>query len=147
MADGRLTLRIPNELAAIRRVAHAVEAFCTDHAIPPSLAMNLNLAVDEIVTNIISHGSKDDGRHDIEVDMRLAAGILAVDVIDDGVAFDPLKMPAPDVHAAIEERPIGGLGIHLIKSLMDSVEYRRDGERNRLSLRKNILPTNRANGK
>jgi anti-sigma regulatory factor (Ser/Thr protein kinase) len=146
MADGRLTLRVPNQLAVIERLANAVDAFCSDHAIPPPLAVNLNLALDEILTNIISYGFKDDGRHDIEVELRLDAGTLAVDVVDDGVAFDPLKMPPPDLDAALEDRPIGGLGIHLVKSLMDSVEYRREGERNRLSLRKNVLPPDPASG-
>lgn len=146
MADGRLTLRVPNELAVIERLADAVDAFCADHAIPPPLAVNLNLVLDEILTNIISYGFKDDERHDIEVDMRLEAGTLAVDVIDDGAAFDPLKMPPPDLHAALEDRPIGGLGIHLVKSLMDSVEYRRDGDRNRLSLRKNVRSPDPAAG-
>lgn len=146
MADGRLTLRVPNELAVIERLADAIDAFCSDHAIPPPLAVNLNLALDEILTNIISYGFKDEERHDIEVDLRLDAGTLAVEVIDDGVAFDPLKMPPPDLDAALEDRPIGGLGIHLVKSLMDSVEYRREGARNRLSLRKNVFPPDPASG-
>lgn len=146
MAGGRLTLRVPNELAVIERLADAVDAFCTDHAVPPPVATNLNLVLDEILTNIISYGFKDDGRHDIEIDLRLDSGTLAVEVIDDGVAFDPLELPPPDLEAALEDRPIGGLGIHLVKSLMDSVEYRREGERNRLSLRKNVLPPDPASG-
>ena len=63
----------------------------------------------------------------------IGGGFLSATVSDDGKPFDPLSLPEPDIHAPIEERKVGGLGIHLLRKLMDTVEYRRTGERNELS--------------
>ena len=65
-------------------------------------------------------------------------GTLSMEIADNGIAFDPLQLPAPDLHAEIDDRPIGGLGIFLVRELMDSVTYRRDGDWNRLMVTKTL---------
>jgi anti-sigma regulatory factor (Ser/Thr protein kinase) len=106
--------------------------------IPEPLVRQLELALDEIVTNIISYAYPDGGAHVIRVDVGVDdSGITAI-VEDDGVPFNPLDREAPDTTAPIEDRGIGGLGIHLVRELMDDVRYDRIGTRNRLTITKAI---------
>ncbi len=74
----------------------------------------------------------------MDVSLALDDGELALCLEDDGPAFDPLAAPMPDLDAPIEDRPIGGLGIHLLREMMDELEYTRLDSRNRLTLRKRI---------
>ena len=135
MSNDSLSMVLDNELAAVPRAAERVEAFCGAREIPGRIARRFNLALDEALTNVISHAFPDGGRHAIEVLIELRDGFLTATVIDDGMPFDPLAQPAPDIHAPLEERKIGGLGIHLLRSLMDAAEYRRADGRNRLTFR------------
>jgi serine/threonine-protein kinase RsbW/sigma-B regulation protein RsbU (phosphoserine phosphatase) len=129
----RLSIVLGNELAEVGRVAERVETFCDERDVPPRVARRFNLALDEVLSNVISHAFPDGRRHEIEVQIDLRDGRLAATVRDDGKPFDPLSLPPPDIHAPIEERKVGGLGIHLMRSLAHSVEYRRAGGRNRLT--------------
>jgi len=129
-----LSFAVVNDLSEIPRVAARVEEFCVARKISGKIIYRFNLSLDEVLTNIISHGLTQ-GRHEIAVSVALQDGNLVADVSDDGPAFDPLSAPAPDVRAPIEERKIGGLGIHLLRTLMDAVEYRRADGRNHLTFR------------
>jgi serine/threonine-protein kinase RsbW len=129
-----LSFAVVNDLSEIPRVAERVEEFCVARKISGKIIYRFNLSLDEVLTNIISHGLTQ-GRHEIAVSVALQDGHLVADVSDDGPAFDPLSAPAPDIRAPIEERKIGGLGIHLLRTLMDAVEYRRADGRNHLTFR------------
>ena len=129
-----LSFAVVNDLSEIPRVAARVEEFCVAREIPGKIIYRFNLSLDEVLTNIISHGLTQ-GRHEIAVSVALQNGNLVAEVSDDGPAFDPLSAPAPDIRAPIEERKIGGLGIHLLRTLMDAVEYRRADGRNLLTFR------------
>jgi len=135
VAADLLELKVANDLAALPRVATDLEAFCGRHGIPYRDVNRFNLAVEEVLTNIISYGFPDGGRHEIDVAIRYRDGALQATVSDDGVAFDPLARPAPDLGAPIERRAIGGLGIHLVRELSEAIDYRRDGGRNVLTFR------------
>lgn len=135
MTDDRLAIELSNDLREVPRVAERVESFCQGHKVPKKAAYRFNLALDEVLTNIITYGFDSGGSHQIEVLVTCRKGELSATVSDDGVAFDPVAQPAPDTHAAVEDRPIGGLGIHLLRKLTDEVTYRRDGNRNYLSFR------------
>ena len=138
MSDERLTVHVWNELPELRRLADIVDAYFAERNLPEPMAFQFNLALDEILTNIISYGYLDQERHLIEIDLRREDGSLWVEIIDDGRPFDPLAAAAPDINASIEQRRIGGLGIHLVKTSMDAVAYRRESDRNHLTLRKTI---------
>ena len=113
-----------------------VESFAARHALSDDLLFAITLALDEVVTNIIRHGYPAGEVHDIVLTMSRDAGGVIVQVEDEGRPFNPLDAPPVDLDAPIEGRPIGGLGIHLIRSLMDAVEYRREDGRNVLVMRK-----------
>jgi serine/threonine-protein kinase RsbW len=136
MAADKSTLTLANSIAEIAVAAEAVEAFCAGHAVPMDAIFKLNVAVEEILTNIVLHGFPDEGRHEILLEMASDSGQIVVEVSDDGMAFNPLEAPEPDLTADLAERKIGGLGIHFVRTMMDCVEYRREDGRNHLTVRK-----------
>ena len=97
--------------------------------------MNLNLSLDELITNTVSYGYRDADEHDIRVTLTERDGALVTVLEDDGIAFDPFtSAPAPDLEADVEERRIGGLGVYFVKTLMDDVAYERIDNCNRITL-------------
>jgi anti-sigma regulatory factor (Ser/Thr protein kinase) len=133
VAEDPLALKVVNELAALPRVAAELEAFCRRHDIPHRDVNRFNLALEEVLTNAISYGFPAGGRHEIDVSVRYRDGALQATVSDDGVPFDPLAQPAPDLGAPAEQRAVGGLGIHLVRELTEAIDYRRTGGRNVLT--------------
>jgi anti-sigma regulatory factor (Ser/Thr protein kinase) len=125
-----LSITIPNQLSEIEKAARLIETFGETHGLPPEIVFNLNLALDEIVTNIISYAYDDDADHRVKVHVALDRDVVSVCVEDDGRAFNPLDAEPPDIRLGIDERPIGGLGVHIVRSLMDALEYRRENGRN-----------------
>ncbi|MGZ3280990.1 MAG: ATP-binding protein [Caulobacteraceae bacterium] len=135
MSGDRLSLQVAGDLQEIPRVAEAVEAFCEGAGASPRAVMHLNLAIEELLTNTISYG----GALEITLDMRLEGETIVAEIADDGAAFDPLtEAPAPDLEASLQDRRIGGLGVHLVKTLMDEASYRRDDGKNRMRLVKRL---------
>ena len=97
--------------------------------------MNLNISLDELITNIVSYGYQDCEEHEIRVTVSDRGGSLMVVLEEDGIAFNPFtSAPEPDLDASIEERRIGGLGVYFVKTLMDEATYERVGNRNRITL-------------
>jgi serine/threonine-protein kinase RsbW len=148
--DGELVLRIPGDLSEIARLPELVDSFGARHGLPVKLLTSLNLVLEELVVNTVSYGYEDPaadpgadaGRDDrsIEIRLRRDDDLITLQIEDDGKAFDPTALDEPDTDAGIEERDAGGLGIHFVRTLMDTVEYRRVGDRNRLTMTKKIEP-------
>ena len=137
MNEETLEILLVNDLKEIARVAEQIDEFCASRAIASEVAYAVNLALDEILTNTISYGYADDEPHQIELIVSLEVEALVIVIGDDSAAFDLSNAPTPDVGASLEERPLGGLGLFLVHQMMDSVEYRREGERNLITLKKN----------
>jgi serine/threonine-protein kinase RsbW len=133
-----LVLNLRNDPAEIARLAPLVAEFCARHALAETTAAQLNLALDEAITNIIAYAYDDAGEHEIAVRISVVAGALTAELIDDGREFDPLLVAPADAAAPLADRPVGGLGIHLVCRLMDDIRYRREGARNHLVLAKRI---------
>jgi serine/threonine-protein kinase RsbW len=134
-----MSVTLVNDQSEVERLSRLVEAFGEAEGLQPESIFSVNLALDEVVTNIIRYAHDDDRReHPIVVRLALEHGVLTAQVEDDGRAFNPLEAAVPDIDASIEERPIGGLGIHLVRSVMSSVEYRREVGRNVLTMKKNL---------
>ena len=133
-----LDLHLANDLAAMAGLAEAVERFGAAHRLPPHILNALQVAVDEVVTNAITHGYAPGARGEIAVRLRRRPDAILLEIEDDGVPFDPLQAPPPNLGLPAEERPIGGLGIHFVRNLMDKVSYARRNGRNLLKLEKNF---------
>jgi anti-sigma regulatory factor (Ser/Thr protein kinase) len=127
-----------NQKSEIQRLSQFVERFGEAHRLSTDETLDINLILDEIVINIIVHGCDDAREHEIQVRLALDADTLTIQVADDGVPFNPVDAPPPDLDLPIEERPIGGLGIHIVRSLVDTIEHRRDDGRNVLTMTKKM---------
>ena len=127
-------IRIANRLDEIGKVADLVDEFGRRHALSERVRHDMSIAVDEIISNIIHHSRGDGAAQGISVSLRLLAGELQAEIVDDGAAFDPLEYQAARPSGTLKERALGGLGLHLVTSLMDSVRYVRLGDGNHLTL-------------
>jgi sigma-B regulation protein RsbU (phosphoserine phosphatase) len=133
-----LEITLANRSEELPRLASEVERFAQNHRIRQADAHALSLALDEVVTNTISYGYGDREAHEILVRVTLANGRLSAEVEDDGRPFNPLTAPPPDLTSTVEERPVGGLGVHLVRSLMEHVDYRRESGKNHLIMSKRL---------
>ena len=116
---------------ALRHIEASLEEFGHLEHCPDDLAFKLHLIIEELALNAMTYG----GAESVQILITTAPDTVTVEISDDGVAFDPLNdAPQPDVKAALEDRTIGGLGIHLVRTLTDDLNYRWDGERNHLTL-------------
>ncbi len=128
---------VPATIDAIEQVAMYLEEFLEKTEVPMMEATRIQLAVEEAVTNVVTHGYDDSGG-DVSIRLESSPAQIAITIIDAGAAFDPTTMPPPDVTADLDHRKIGGLGVHLIRSVMDEVRYARERDQNRLTLIKNF---------
>ena len=131
---------IPNDLAAIAGLVSDIEATLSREEVPDMVGAALGLALDELLTNTVSYGYPDNGWHEILVDLEVTPGCVDLTVRDDGRAFDPLQSPEPDLSGEIEDREVGGLGIHFVRTLADELSYARERGWNVLRLRKRFAP-------
>jgi serine/threonine-protein kinase RsbW len=133
-------LRITNERVELARVKEGVDRFAAAHGVPSTVLADLQVSLDEVLSNIISYGYADAATHEIVIQLRIADGALHAVIEDDGAPFDPLAVPLADVETDLSKRAVGGLGIRFVRALNDEVRYERAGNRNRLSLRRNLAP-------
>ncbi len=126
-----------NDLAELARLAADLESFAEQQELDAGTAHAFNLCLDELFTNIVSYGYEDQRPHEIILELTAMPTEVCAVLRDDARAFDPLtEAPVPDLDAPIEERQVGGLGVHFVKQLMTRVAYRRDGVFNVLELAK-----------
>ena len=130
----RWTRRIPNRMEEVEGALISFEAFLVSGPVAEKTRFNAMLSLEEAVTNVIKYAFADDREHGIEVESRLDPSSIVIEVCDDGREFDPLSAPPPDFDLPFEERPVGGLGIHLLRRLTSRMTYERAGGRNRLTL-------------
>jgi anti-sigma regulatory factor (Ser/Thr protein kinase) len=133
-----LELILLNRPSEIARLQDQLEALARRLGLPPKTLHEVQLAVEEHLTNILNYAFDDQGKHKISVRVQAAATELRVEVEDDGRPFDPLKHPVPDLSQPLNARPIGGLGIHMMRKSMDRIEYRRADGKNILVMIKQI---------
>jgi len=107
---------------------------------PQAAAYLALLALEELVTNCIKYGYDDSAQHVVQVSVQLSESGMIMVVEDDGHPFNPLEQVGPDMTLPLEKRPIGGLGIHMLRKMSDRMEYAREGGRNRVTLHKANQP-------
>lgn len=128
---------LPAGASGLSVLLDTLEEELTTRGVPPATASAVLIAADEVISNALNHGGASPA---VEVAGSVAAGRVAILITDDGVAFDPLAAATPDTSLAIEDRDVGGLGIHLVRKMMDQVAYERRGKHNRLRFSKSFAP-------
>ncbi len=127
-------ITIPNRLEEIDTVNNGFADFAAQVAIDNSVIRKIKMAFDELLNNTISYGYKDDNEHFIEVGVELLEGRLRITIEDDAIPFNPLSKETPNTSLGMEDREIGGLGIHLVRKMMDEVTYKRGIDKNLITL-------------
>lgn len=136
MNHSEVRVTVKNRIEDLLRVNTIFESFATQHNIAGRLRYHLLVSIEEVLTNIIKYGFDEEGIHNIHITFRRVEEHIEMEFEDRGREFNPLEVEEPDLDLPIEERQLGGLGIHLVKKMVDEAKYRREGDRNILLLRK-----------
>ena len=137
-----LEIDVAGNPSAIAAAKDAVEARCARRGLPRHIAPRLSLALDELLANILSHGGGElKAVPDIRLRLWLENGQLVTALSDSGPPFNPLDAPPPALDLDLDDKPIGGLGIHLVRQLIDDIQYRREDGYNRVTLRQDLAKT------
>lgn len=131
-------LTIENKPGEVARVNAAFTEFAGAYAVPTSVRRSLNVALDELLHNTLAHGFAGRQGGAVTIEVELGTDRLTVTLSDDGQPFNPLDAASPDTASPLEDRPVGGLGIHLVRRLMDEVHYHRRGSHNVVVLVKRL---------
>ena len=129
---------VNSSLEEVRRAIDMATEFCALHAIAESDVKAIAVALDEVLSNVISHGLRHCEGREISVSLEYSNETISVAVEDDGAPFDPTLVPEPALAPGLAQRAVGGLGLVFVRALTDSLEYRRASDRNRLLFRRRI---------
>ncbi len=127
---------VPADAAQLTVLTDFLRVFWSDASLASSQRTTFELALEEVFMNIVLHGTRPGKVPSVEVSLAVATDGLTMTIEDDGPRFDPLSLPAPDTATGLAERPVGGLGVFLVRQMMDAVSYECIGSRNRLSMTK-----------
>lgn len=131
-----VTICLTGEPGAPGQVRDLLDRLARARSLEPDVLADMQIALDEILTNIVHNGLADGLPHRIEVVLSVEPGSVTAQVEDDCAPFDPLSVPVPDLRSSLGQRRVGGLGVHFVRNLMNEVRYLRVGSRNRLVLRR-----------
>lgn len=131
--EGKLKHEIKNEISELKNVMATLTQFFEAHRVPHRAAYAVNLAVDELVVNVIRYAYVDDDPHVIDLDLAIRGEQIILRIVDDGRPFDPRTGPALDLNA--DERQAGGMGLLLVLDMVDVLTYQRVDERNWVEVR------------
>jgi len=129
---------IANDAGGLEQVARLVDELAAAHHLPPGPVTDMQVALDEVLTNIVHYAYSDADVHDIRVRLSVSPDVFEAEVEDDGRPFDPLAIPPPQLQGALADRAVGGLGIHFVRRLMTDVRYAHVDNRNRLVLTRRL---------
>jgi len=142
MPVNKISFKLKNKLSELDTLLQNLENFCVQLGLPKRCQCEIDLVSEELFTNIISHGYRDDAEHWVKIKISYEHGTLTMRIEDDGIPFNPLEeVESPDLDSPLEERCVGGLGVHLAKHFTKDVVYERRGDKNILTLTKVILET------
>jgi len=135
-----LSLELSPDLEEVARAGEAFEAFAAGEGLAAEWVSGLRVVLDEVLSNVVKYAFGSGERPPIGLKVVLFEGLLEIILSDSGRTFDPLARPDPAVTAPLSERPVGGLGILLVKRLTDAQAWERRGDRNVLFLRRRVGP-------
>ena len=129
---------LKNKISELNKLAEELEKFSSENGLSESILFDINLSLDELVTNIVSYGFNDEAEHEITITINKEEKNIKITLEDEGIEFNPLDSEEPELGTAIENREIGGLGIYFVRKKMDKIDYKRVGGKNILNLEKQI---------
>ena len=130
-----LTLNIQNDFEELARVARMAKDFLESHTLPSKVIYAARVVLEEILANIIKYGYSDQASHEINVRLEVKDAEVSVTCVDDGYEFNPLLATPPDIPKPVLKRDVGGLGLYLVRQMVDSMQYLRVGDKNVLEMR------------
>ena len=130
------TFELKNDLSELEALCQHLNRFGRDTGLVEAVITDVNVCLDELFTNIVCYGFEDDKVHLTRFKMKLNKGVLTLVIEDEGIAFNPLEKEVPEIPDDLIDVRIGGLGIHIVRKLMDDMVYERRGGKNRLTLKK-----------
>ncbi len=139
--EDRLTLRIKNELSGLSTLTQAFSEFRKKCPIPEKVSNSVELVLDEVISNIISYAHEEQGRYFIDITISIEGEQVVIEICDDGKKFNPLEVQTPDTESELDKRPVGGLGLHIVRNVMDEVYYNYSNNRNCLLIKKKLRET------
>jgi len=134
----QVELTLLNRQPEIARAQDELERFAAMHSVRGRPLHELQLALEEHLTNVVNYAYEDDAPHRITVRFAFMSTEFRIEIRDDGRPFNPLEYPTPDVSIPVDQKPIGGLGIHMMRKSLDRLEYRRDMDLNILVMIKRV---------
>jgi len=133
-------LTIENKISSLNEIASFVEQFGAENNLLQKDIFELNLILDELITNTINYGYSDSEIHTIEISIEIESGSFLIKIIDDGKEFNPIERENADINVELADRKIGGLGIYLVKQKIDNITYQRISNKNVLNIVKKVSP-------
>lgn len=131
-------LTLPNDIEAIPQLNEFIDNFCEEQGIDMNIAMSLNLAIEEAVVNVMNYAYPTGTVGYVDIEVEADEKNVTFIISDTGMPFDPTQKEEPDITLSAEERPVGGLGIHLVRQIMDTITYDYADHKNILTLRKKL---------
>ena len=138
MLEDKIVLHVRRGEGDVDAVMQQFSQFAATAAIPTGISATMKIVLDELVSNVVKYGYDDDAEHAMEISFRITGAGVEIEIVDDGHPFDMLGMAAPDTSLGINERKIGGLGIHMVKKMTDTQRYERRDGRNRNTIWKRL---------
>lgn len=130
VSENILELEIINDLKEVSIVIDEFEAFCLAQNIENSAVQKVNVVLDEIINNIVNYGYPKEEERLILIKIAIEHSSMVLTITDDGKAFNPFDIDKPDLSLSLEDRPVGGVGLYIVKNLMDSYSYERVNSKN-----------------
>jgi len=134
----QMAMAVAANLEAIAEVLERYDGFAAANQLPVAVNRRVKLALDDLLNNVATYAYPEPGDHRVDVSVELWPTRLVITISDSGAPFDPFDMDSPDVQASLEERDLGSLGIHLVRTVMDEVQYERRGSHNVVTIVKRI---------
>lgn len=138
MSEAKVSFECKNSLSELDKLHHNIKELGKTLGLSKKDIFQIALAMEEVFSNVVSHGYTDKAEHIITIRIWHQNGTLTVRIEDDGIPFNPSEAGTPDLQCPLEERQIGGLGCHLMRCIMDDVAYKRIGDTNVLTMKKTI---------
>ena len=138
MESHKYSFELKSDLSELETLFKHLNKFGQSTGLSEACVTDINICLDELFTNIVSYGFGDDLEHIIRFTMNLDEHVLTLKIEDDGIAFNPLEKKDPEIPDDLIDVRIGGLGIHIVRKLMDDIYYERKDGSNKLTLIKFI---------